>query len=393
MNDAYKITQRQVASKPSKPYPDFPLFPHATKRWAKKIRGKMHYFGPWDDPIGSLNRYLQERDDLFAGRVPNRKREGARIADLCNQFLSDRQHRLDAGEIVLRTWKEYHASCERVVSCLGKDRLIEDVSAEDFLVLRKSITKTRGPVALGNEITRIRVVFKFAYDSELVDKPIRFGPTFKRPSPKILRKQRAERAPKRLSSEEIRALLENANIAVKAMILLGINCGLGNGDVARLKWKAISFAESWLNYPRPKSGVSRTCPLWPETLEAIQTAQKVRPVPKDSECNELVFITKYGKSWYKQSSDNPISQEFRKLLDHLGFHREGVGFYALRHTFETEAGETGDQVAVNHIMGHAPTSNDMSAVYREGISRDRLKRVTDHVRAWLFGTSNLKNTP
>jgi hypothetical protein len=38
------------------------------------------------------------------------------------------------------------------------------------------------------------------------------------------------------------------------------------------------------------------------------------------------------------------------------------------------------------MMGHA--RDDMASVHRERISEERLKAVTDYVRAWLFAASS-----
>ena len=94
-----KNTRSATKDKPPKPHPDFPLFAHAAGVWAKKIRGKLHYFGPWSDPDGALQRYLDQKDDLLAGRTPRAKSDGLTIRDLINRFLTSKQHLWDAGEI------------------------------------------------------------------------------------------------------------------------------------------------------------------------------------------------------------------------------------------------------------------------------------------------------
>jgi hypothetical protein len=63
-------THSTPSPKTAKPYPDFPLALHPTGRWCKKIRGKLHYFGPIDKPQAALDSYLAQKDALHAGRRP-----------------------------------------------------------------------------------------------------------------------------------------------------------------------------------------------------------------------------------------------------------------------------------------------------------------------------------
>ena len=368
--------------KPSKPHKDFPLYAHAAGVWAKKIKQRVHYFGPWNDPKGALEKYLAVKDDLLAGRTPRLKTEGATLRDLANRFLTAKKHLAETGEITPRSYESYYTTCQTVITILGKDKQLTDLGGDDFDHLRRSLAKTRGPVALGNEINRVRMLCKFAYDSGLIDRPVRYGASFKRPSRKVIRIARAKAGPRMFEAAELRTIIEAATMPLKAMVLLGINCGFGNNDCATLPVKALDQQGGWIRYPRPKTGIDRRCPLWPETLAALQKAIASRPKAKQPEAEGLVFVTKYGQGWTGATSARPISAEFRKLLTKLNLYRPGHNFYGLRHSFETIGGDSRDQVAVNSIMGHV--DNSMAGNYRERIEDARLVAVTEHVRRWLF---------
>ena len=168
---------------------------------------------------------------------------------------------------------------------------------------------------------------------------------------------------------------------MKSMVLLGINCGFGNGDVASLPLKALDLKSGWVRFPRPKTGIDRRIPLWPETIDALKAAQDQRPDPLFPADKPLFFVTPLGNAY---TSDG-IGREIRSLLDTANVTRQGLTFYALRHTFQTVAEGARDLPAVRVIMGHADSDHDMSARYRDRVEDERLLAVVEHVRGWLFG--------
>ena len=381
----------KTKQKPDKPRRDFPLSPANNGQWCKKIRGKIHYFGIWSNPEAAEHEYLRQREYLQAGRLPPAKSNtGIRMSDLCNRFLNAKRGLRDTGELSGRTFVDYHAVCADVLEHFGSDRLVEDCGPADFDSYRAKTSKGHGLHFIAKRVTQVKMLFGFAYANELIEKPIRFGQQFARPSLKSMRIHRARKQKthglRMFEAAEIQQLLSVASPALKAMILLAANSGLGNSDLANLPKSAIKG--DWMDYARVKTGVDRRIPLWPETLAALELAIAKRPRAKDPADADLCFISHTGKKWVRTgpngtSINDLISNAFSKLLKKLNLKREGLGFYGLRHTFETICGGCGDQVATSAIMGH--TANDMASLYRETIADERLLKATNHVHGWLFG--------
>jgi integrase len=374
----------QTGVKPAKPYPDFPLFPHASKRWAKKIWGELHYFGSWAaGPDAALEKYLSQKDDLYARRKPREAAGTITVKVVVNAFLNAKLAAKEAGEITSRTFRDYNEATDLIIDHFGKSRLASDLRPDDFASLRKVMAKRWGHVRLGNVIVRVRAVFKHASENDLLDRPISFGSAFKRPSKKTIRIDRAKKGVNLFTREEILSMLEATDGQLHAMILLGINCAFGNADCGTLPIAAVDLDAGMIDFPRPKTGIARRVHLWPETIEAIRHALASRPAPKKDEHAGLLFITKYGGPWHVDTPDSPVSRETGKVLRELGINgRERLGFYTLRHVFRTVADETLDRVAIDIIMGH--TDPSMGANYRERVGDERLRRVVEHVRGWLF---------
>ena len=103
--------------------------------------------------------------------------------------------------------------------------------------------------------------------------------------------------------------------------------------------------------------MDRECPLWPETIKAIEEVIVARP---DTNC-EALFVTKYGNPWVQGKTD-AIQKPFGNLLKALSINgRRNIGFYTLRHTFATIGMELNDRDAVKGLLGH--TDTEMVARY------------------------------
>lgn len=386
------------------------LYQHASGHWAKRIRGKVHYFGR--DLDAALIRWRAEKEFLLAGLTVRPEASQARetLKTLCTAVLTQKQSLADAGQFSLRTLRDYQFATKRLLSFFGPDRFLHDLRPADFVPFRSQCAADVSPITCGNRLRYVRAILKYAFDAELVEKPIRFGTTLSLPSQSLLRAERNRRGEKMFSASEIRLLLNGGTVTdvygnstevaeaspvLRAMILLGINCGFGQGDISQLTLDRIDLENGWHTFPRPKTGMPRRCSLFPETISAIRDYLTVRPSPVDVRHSNRLFLTQHGGEFITiTGSGTPetkrinvidyVAKSFEKRLHRLKLKRKGIGFYTLRHTFRTIGDNLKDQPTIDYCMGHSPSSNDMAANYRHTIDDLRFRDISQYIRQWLF---------
>jgi len=348
----------------------FPLTLHKTGQFCKKIKGKIYYFGKGKN--SALQRYLEQATLLHSGKTRTVLTEGEDIAlkYLCNMYLEHQQSRAAIGQIRLRHIYDQKALLRDFVRFAAPNRSISEITTFDIQnYLSQLIKKKRTANTINNRIAVIKSLFNWAIENEI----IKHGPNLK--AIKKITNIKCEKPT--FTIEHINLLLEHADLQMKAMILLGLNCGFGCTDCGELKWENLDFKHSRVLFPRSKTGISRNLSLWPETIVALKA------LPKQG---ELVFYTVRGNPWVrtiqgkdklgndKFTKDDAVTKQFSKLLKKTGIKtQKGVGFYTLRRTAATLAARSGDPFAVQRLLGHADLK--MASVYVQDVSEQTDKVI------------------
>lgn len=337
---------------------------------------------------------------------------GVSIGDLADAFLLRKRERLAAGRLDGRTYQEHEAALQDFCAAVGPRTPAGDIGPRHFARFNDALAIRFGTHRRRKWVMLVRGLFKWA-----ARPPVRlpvpdYGDEFNAPSPAEHRRERKRRREERgglllFTPAEIREQLTGKLVTrtrkdgtpykplpvrpspfMRAAILLGVNAGLGNTDVAELPLNVIDLDGGWLDYARGKTGAERRAWLWPETRAAIREYLAVRAKPHRPDFARLLFLTTAGRPYVvrrkgKRQQDK-IGDRYHALLKSLGQLRPGRNWYSLRRTARTIAAETGQERAIDLILGHAERAGDMGATYTQAIGDEVIKAVCLHVRSRIW---------
>lgn len=365
---------------------DCPLFLHRNGQWAKKVRGKLRYFGT--DLDAAMKRWANEKDHLLAGYDPPRIDGKPTLAELANLYLANSQERVATGEVRADHTHENKIVLEMVITAVGGRSKPDSMSPQQWAKVRTALaTRLDGnPVAqatLQARLSRAGAFLNWSLKKGWV-KSLDLGGELDPPAKRLLRREATARGKRLWDRDDLLAVIEAAGVNFRPVLLLGINCAMGGLDIANLTRSQVPAKTEFLDCPRNKTGVERRVWLWPETRAAIAAAVAKRPEPQRQKYENRLLLSARGYPWSRVGTTGTIdlaASSLTKLKAKAGI--TNGQFYDLRRTFRTIASETCDLEAINLCMGHEGRGE--GSTYLQGVSDERIRRVCESVRSWLYG--------
>lgn len=405
--------------------------------WQKWMHGKTVWVASFAEAptAGDADRIFAQRTALpdndpkkirldappprFSGRP-----EQVPVADLSDAYLHRKRKLVDQGllsELYAGPKGELEGVMNLFIETIGSRTRFCDLTPQHFTDFHDVLHERFEVHTRAKFIKLVKSLFRFAgpppHGTGLVPTIPLYGSGFKVPSRKEFRLARkrsrelhgvrkyepaeiaqqlagkpVEYARLRKGKKETVKAWRRPSKAMKAMILLGLNGGFGNTDCAELPLSIAlpAMEDGWMDYARGKTGVDRLFWLWPETRTAMQEYYRSRPEPRQRSHANRFFLTQLGQPWI-MGRKNSIAMRYARLLDALGQKRRG--FRTLRRTARTVAAETGQELAIDLIMGHADDAEDMAKVYTVEVSREIIKTVCLHVRSRLLSYQPMLFSP
>lgn len=170
-----------------------------------------------------------------------------------------------------------------------------------------------------------------------------------------------------ISDDEIKILYELATPVERILILLGLNCAFGAGEIGNLRIPYVKFDTQEIDGIRFKTGNDTRHYLWPETIEGLQWELNRREtLPKSDKAKDIFFLTEKGGEplWSKTKAGNyknGINKRWNDLMkrvkkDHPKFYRYSFG--KLRKTAAIRVIELADAESASMILAHGIPSED-----------------------------------
>lgn len=365
----------------SEDYTDALRAVESNQRGYRLIRSKLTGSNPENDPTGqtvgqavdAFMDYLKAQETLPDGSLSTWGRTQFNQVKSWRRYMSVARETKNCEQVSLGLLETDLADLT-----VSKAQQMVDATRKRPLTFESKQTKRMTPKSAGSINKKIKHFFDWLdlSDEWSWAEPPRFRKIAYKVSPLTAEEKHQQKLRKehwRISDDEIQLLYRYATPAERVLILLGLNCAFGSGEIGNLRIPYVKLDANEIDGIRSKTGNDTRHHLWPETVEGLRWELARREqLPKSDKSKDIVFLSEKGGNplWSRTKSGNykdgvvkrwnDLKKRVKK--DHPDFHDHSFG--KLRKTAAIRVIELADAEAASMILAHGiPTEDKLLSAY------------------------------